>query len=326
MAARKAETMEVKHAAPLKVWLAAIIVVCVFSAHVSGMMQSLSESVLDPAFYTFNAERLQALADDSKGGDVKVVILGDSRVRHAIGIGGENPEETYTTPGGKTVRFLRIVDDWAMFERFEPLLDDVFAAKPDMIVLVSHMFVRYWKTAALLKGARDQIVQSVFLVDKDIDIAEEPYTPAEMQFRDSCEDLMDMSKPPMTQEEAVEFILSQVNNFTGVGTHHRNYEHGLRFIRDAAWRGTAVVVVDLPWAKEMDRIIGTQLRDTAAQFKSELRGTENVRLLENPPRIPSEDFCLDFRHMDRNGRATYTQWLLPELLRGVDEMVGGETP
>jgi len=120
-------------APPLLAWLwaaafAALAVAAFF--HLAGKL-AMPQS---QAFLTFNQERVEAFASAQAPDALRIALLGNSRLKYGT-LGEAELAALAADLGHRPMRFLRLVNNWAVFEDFAALESAILAARPDVVVL-----------------------------------------------------------------------------------------------------------------------------------------------------------------------------------------------
>lgn len=307
--------------APAGAWRVVAFLMFIFAIYISHVMYSEnSHWFYIGGFEEYNGKRLQALADIPDDGSLRVVILGDSRVKYGVGL-GIDPAEVVTAPDGARIRALRISENWGVFQRFALLADDIFAARPDIIITQPEMLVRDWKRISALKYMRDQMAHNYFMVETDILTEVDPDEaraaehmvgdrldstgPEAMQFRTPCLNFF--------KEDSFEARMDgQYNRLLGFFTDGPSARTAQAFIDAARSQGIAVVLLNTPHTEIYYKYIDKTFRPAVSAALDATVKKPGVFYIDPPHDWGNEYYC-DPKHLNKKGRAELTEWLVGEL-------------
>lgn len=94
------------------------------------------------AFYEFNAPRVDEFAARVDDGAYGVVLFGDSRLRNGLPL-QDDLGELLSDASGQDVAVLRIVNDWAIYDDFEPFVPAIVQAEPDLVIVQEELRERH---------------------------------------------------------------------------------------------------------------------------------------------------------------------------------------
>src|SRR5262245_48215264 len=103
----------------------------------------LVEAPASQGFIDFNLERVREFRDrhDPKPADtLRIVLIGNSRLKNAT-IDSQVLEQRSVGAGAKRIESFRLVANWAVFENFVPLLDEIRALHADVYVIQMDLLV-----------------------------------------------------------------------------------------------------------------------------------------------------------------------------------------
>ena len=271
---------------PIIVWVYAILfAVVVFSL----FLLVLEKKPIPPseAFHRYNAARLHALREAASGHRVRIVLLGDSRLRYST-----HEDDLFAADVsrhlGKPVKSVRLVSNWAVFGDFEPLTTDILAAEPDLIVIQEEQLAKRRAQPISMLMAREYMRWRVAGVG--------PWNPgnldqAALQHENRC--------GVLNQENAYE-RLERVSRWVDGDPTGNTAKRVLQFMDRAQKRGIATVLLTIP--------ITTIGEEVLPSFKYE----SDRQTLAMDQVIPDTAFC-DVVHMNETGRTIYSKWLAGSL-------------
>lgn len=239
------------------------------------------------AFHLHNAARLERLAQAVEDGALGVVLLGDSRLRYATPQ-DESISALLSESLGRAVSAVRIAHDWAVYDDFAGLAPLILEARPALVVLQEELFAKERETPGRLLLGREYLLWRI--------TGRGPWNPGgkdqELYQREQrCEVLADVDAE-VRKEKVFLWV-----RFDPSGA---NAEAIAAFQRQAEAQGTAIAVLTIPVTADARAVIpGYDHPDDA-------------RTLAMKGGVPDQDFC-DPVHMDPEGRAAFTAWLIPNL-------------
>lgn len=236
------------------------------------------------AFYDFNAARVEQFASRTEAGALGVVMLGDSRMRY----GTETDDvlsAALTQQLGTEVAVLRLVNNWAVFEDFEPLTPIIADANPSLVVIQNELRVKNRASTAGSLIKREYLKWRIF--------GSGPWNPGDLdqtylQFEMRCEVLLD---------EDVEARRERVFRWVDFDEAGPNATKVAAFVADLERSSAAVRYLTVP---------------ITSAGQTGLPGIEPVAApdgLGPDFEITDDHFC-DIVHMNPEGRELYTDWFV----------------
>jgi hypothetical protein len=285
-------------APPLVAWLwaaaFALLAVTAF-LHAAGQV-SIPRS---QAFLAFNRERAEAFASASRPDELRVVLIGNSRVKYGTldeaGLG-----ELAADQGHGRMRFLRLVNNWAVFEDFAPLEDTVLAARPHVVVIQTELLAQERAERARAVLLRDYVEWLAFgrglwnpgNVDQ-----------AELQHGTPC--------AHETGPNAIEEREQRVRHWLRIEPDGASARLARAFVRRATAQGATVVLLDVPRTSAMEDATADASGEIQASASRLIAAQPQVRVLE-PAGPPDQLYC-DLVHMDEPGRRAFSALLVVAL-------------
>ena len=267
---------------PLDVWLYSLAFGLGFTYIFFTWVLSVAPPSAD--FTEFNSKRLKKLNDENISNELKIVMLGDSRLRYAT-FADKEMEESLTLRLGVPVKVTRIVNNWAVFHDFSRLTISIFSASPDLIVIQGnllskgraevankfiareYLFWRYFKTNSWNPGGLDQSTLQHEMRCTALNIGETVEERKKRTFK-----WIHFNEGSLSQNE--------IN----------------RFLTSTTARRIPVLFISIPI---------TTVAKEGLPFPSKLP-LETV--WEIPEPIVDSYFC-DIVHMNKKGRTIYSKWL-----------------
>ncbi len=275
-------------------WAAALGFVAVAGALVATVHVEVPPS---EAFEAFNRDRLRAFAEGPRDAGLRVVLLGNSRLKFAtlLDAPADGPDAAVVP--------LRIANDWAVFSDFAPLADDILGARPDAVVIQAALLAQERGNVAGLRLLRDYAEWRA--------VGRGQWNPGRidqhaLQFGRDC---VGEFTP-----EAVDARLERTGRWLTLDPAGGNHQALRAFVARAAELGIAVVVVRIPSVALYEEAAGAALDGAVATGLAALPGDAGVRLLRFPDGLDQGHYC-DIVHMNERGRVRFTAWLVDALHR-----------
>jgi hypothetical protein len=287
-----------EQAPPLVAWLwaaafAALMVTAFF--HAAGQV----EIPQSQAFLEFNQRRVNEFAERRKTEELRVVMLGNSRLKYGTldedQLAGLAAESGY----GQT-RFLRLVNNWAVFEDFASLRDALLAARPHVLVIQLELLAQERAQDARALLLREYAQWRIF--------GRGPWNPgdvdqAELQYATPCAD----GQSP----EALEERKRRIRRWLRFQPDGPSSRLARAFIAQATAQGTAVVLLAIPRTSTMETAFQSTSDEMLAAARRLLSHHRQIDLLE-PSGPPDRQYC-DLVHMAEPARRTFSAWLVGAL-------------
>ena len=253
-------------------------------------------------FTAYNQPRIEAFGLAGPGAGLRVVSIGNSRLKYATPDDGPFARLA-ATAGLERASFLRIIGNWAVFEDFEPLVEDLLALEPDVIVLQVELL-----GVARAHRARRMILGE-FAAWQLLGLG--PWNPLNVNHR-----AVQTLKPCL--ETHSEDYLKDRLRLTDIWVMDDSQAAGARrardFVRRAAAVGTQVALVTVPMSASWEALHPSD-RPSLMRLAEDLgRSSDNVHVLRYPVRLSDDRYC-DPIHMNPRGGAEYSDWLIGELAR-----------
>jgi len=244
------------------------------------------------AFAAFNEARLADLSATKRDSTARVVMLGNSRLKYAT-----LTDDDLMRRAGAGTAIVRIVNNWAIFTDFEPLLESILQTAPTLIVLQEDLLGDGWSFLNKLRHARQYVRWKLFgagawnpgVIDQRA-----------LQFDTPCSGEV--------SERAVEQRLARtelwlVHDSDGVAA-----AAAYRFIERALSAGTDVVVLSIPRSGPMEAARPVTLLDDPPEALR--RAGVDVWRYTDPL---ADDYFCDTIHINAEGRERFSRWLLDNL-------------
>ena len=287
-------------APPLLAWLwavplAALAVAAFF--HAAGEVQ-IPES---QAFFDFNQGRAGEFAGSPEGDELRVAMLGNSRLKYAT-LHDARLAGLAADLGYGRMRFLRLVNNWAVFEDFAPLADAILAARPHVIVLQLDLLAQERAERARALLLREYVEWLMF--------GRGPWNPGDIDQTDL------QYGTPCARDHAPETLQERkrrVQRWLLVQSDGPSSRLARGFVAQAAAQGTAVVLLALPRTSTMEiaaRAASAEMRAAAERL---ILLEPEVGLVE--PARPADELYCDLVHMDEPARDAFSAELLGALAR-----------
>jgi hypothetical protein len=281
----------------LALWRRSAVVVAVIILTLISTIASV-DAPASQAFIEFNHQRVREFRDrhDPKHPHtLRVVMLGNSRLKNAT-IDAEQPALSATDPRPERIESFRLVANWAVFRNFEPLLDEIRGLRADVYVIQMDLLVeemapsfqhqlafRYlrWLTAG--KGVWTW------------------YEPKKEQLDLVC-----------TNESEPEMRATRAETKLIVDPSAASPQMAQDFIAAVTAAGARVLLVSVPKSEPFERIMPSVSPTMIATARQIANSTPGVTIAAYPNALPIDHFC-DVTHLNREGAAAYSRWLVDRL-------------
>lgn len=274
---------------------AAILSIVVFALIGLGLAVGAPPS---QAYYDFNLQRLREFQNThpTKGPDtLRVVMLGNSRLKNGT-IAAADIDRWASQHGYSRIESFRLVANWAVFRNFAPLLEQIRTLQPDVYVVQMDLLVD--DMAPVFKN------QLAFTYLRWLTAGEGTwswYEPREEQLGLVC---TNEAQPEMRAARAVLKLTGDPQS--------ESPRMARAFIRDVARAGAKVVLVTVPKSTAFEQVspsVTETMLTAARQLATEL---PMVRVMPFSRSLPDDHFC-DVTHLNRQGAAAYSRWLVEQL-------------
>lgn len=249
------------------------------------------------AFLEFNGPRVDAFSTKSRDDGYRVLLLGNSRLKYAT---WPQSELDALTADASDIDVLRLVNDWATFSDFEPLLDEIFEHAPDLVVIQLELMSQERSSTANVRFLRLYLKWLLF------GSTNESWNPgyldqAGIQYDTTCAGIT-------PTPAAVEQRLSRTGEWLTHDPQGHSALAARRFVETLRRRGVQVAFLSIPRTSEMEAA-----RPEGALTAGSLSDAERAAIWRYPHQIPAESFC-DTIHLNENGRQPFSEWLERRIL------------
>lgn len=258
-----------------------------------------------------NTAMLTQMADPAWKDDVRVVVLGNSRLRYAMTYGFD-PADPVTLPDGRRLRIVQYSENVAMFDQYAPLWPYIIQAHPDLVVMVDMLVTTQRRAGEMSLQNFSGLINDYVRRKLRGDTPRSEWEAGRHNITDSC--VVDFNARDV--QDRLIFAAHRDNHSL---TDNPNAEHARSAIRQARLAGITVAVLRFPSNHEgydpygvpADKIdyyglgyVPTREQLLPAQYK-------DVRWLEYA-RQPLSSFC-DFVHFNAQGRKAFSAWFLAQV-------------
>lgn len=262
-----------------------------------------------------NAGLIPALNAATEPGDIKVVVLGNSRVRYGFAHGFD-PAEPVKLPDGRTMHVVQFSEDVALFEQYQALWPYIIMAKPDLIVFTDMLVSTQRRAAKVSLTNMSDVIFGALTRVVTGRTAEEEWDAARRNINDNCPEVL---KSTHVQDRLI-FTAHRDNHAL---ENNPNADAARAALRQAQMAGIPVAMLRFPSntpayepynvPRHLIDFYGLGYVPTPEQFLPEQY--KDVKWLEYPR--PSPDQYCDFVHFNPKGRESFTEWLLARIAESV---------
>ena len=235
-------------------------------------------------FAEYNSARFSELTTK----ETRVILLGDSRMRYAI------HSEPKIAPMlekrlNRPVNILRIVNNWAVFDDFSPLIKDIVEFSPDLIVLQKELYTKTRSPYAVKVMAHKYWLWKIF--------GNGLWNPGNL---DQSALQNEMRCLVLNKHETVEGRKKRAYKWFNFSASGRSQESLKRFLKQANDKRIPYVFLSIP--------ITTRAKESLPNADID---TVPSAIAPNFI-IQDHNFC-DLVHMNTVGREQYSKWLVNNL-------------
>jgi hypothetical protein len=282
--------------AALLPWMLAGALLCL-AALVLGWNAARAVPPPPAGFVDFNLERLRNLQQQLSGAERVVVLLGDSRLKYVV------PDEAdfaraLAEQTGHPTRVVRVVNNLAVFADFAPLLAEIDALDPDLIVVQRDLLHKDRPVLHAVELRRAQLLHRL-TSRAGSQVQREQQ---ELQFGLPCWQRENSRRQVAVGPQALQAKLDAVRQVIELRPDGGSPLQARRFVADRARLGMRVAILELQSAPRYESF----LRERNAQ-PAELPALGVQRWIA--PSQPDEHFC-DLTHLSRDGGREVGGWLL----------------
>lgn len=253
------------------------------------------------AFEQYNLGRVEDFSKRSANADIRVVLLGNSRLKYAT-LPDDEFSRLLSDTSGRHVEVLRMVNNWAVFHDFAELLDPIAQLKPDIVVLQLQLFGQERALAA-----RSLILQDY--ADWLISGQREPWNPggidqSALQTAVPC--VHDFSAA------ALRARLARTRQWLSFEPDSESGRKARKWARAEAEASVKVVILSIPRTPTIEQATGVDFDESSSQVISKLLRKPGIYFARFDQPMSQEAFC-DVVHMNEQGRQRMSAWLAEQL-------------
>lgn len=255
------------------------------------------------SFRWFNQNRIQAVAEKAQRspGSVTVVALGPSRLRMAT-LDEREMADLGAGTGLDRLHFLRIVRDSAEFADFEPMLDEIVALRPAMLLLDIDLLFKQRRALVSYHGYLLRLVGTVtrgtpYEVDQ-----------VNLQYGRSCLDAADDERRAAEEARHIDFRADSPA-----------YARVRAFAERARAAGIRVALVHLRGAAAAEERAFGVGNDYKPDALARLEADRGVDVWRFPDRLHRADSYCDSASLAPAARAAASAWLVGRVAAALGE-------
>jgi hypothetical protein len=287
-----------KQAPPLLAWLwagaFAALTVAAF-CYAAGRV----EIPQSQAYLEFNHRRVSDFAAPPEGNELRVVMLGNSRLKYAT-LAEEQLASLAADLGYGRMRFFRLVNNWAVFEDFAALGDAILAARPHVVVIQLDLLAQERAEGAQALFLREYVAWLMF--------GRGPWNPGDL---DQTE--LQYGTPCVTgrSPNALEQRKRRVRRWLRTRSDGPSALLAGAFVARAAAQEAVVVLLPVPRTSSMEASVRSGNDEMLAVANRLIAGQPAIHLLA-PGRPTDRQYC-DLVHMAEPARRGFSAWLVGAL-------------
>lgn len=237
------------------------------------------------AFTEFNESRIDAFAAEVDQGAYGIVLLGDSRFRNAVPL-DDALADRLGVATGRDIAVLRVVNDWATYDDFAPLVPSMLAAEPAMVVMQEELRERQRGEQASELIQREYLWWKLFGRDS--------WSAGE------ADQAALQTDPTCAQDDGVEGRLLRFQRWLHLDADGPTAERLADFDNQLSQSGIARLFIAIPVTSAAQQGLPTVSPAPSAH-----------RIAPTEP-IGDEHFC-DVVHLNQTGHELFTDWFIDEI-------------
>lgn len=260
----------------------------------------------------FASEVIAEFAEAKKQADVSVVMLGNSRLRHAATF-GFHPAELVTLPDGRKLAGVQFALNAARFELYEWFSHRLLQAQPDVLIIQNSVISNALGQGPTFLKVSEIVFSYYYNLLVGVDERKEWWDDRLWILKD-C----NFAYNKANANRRIQFMEKDAHS---LGPENQNYKMAQDFIRQMRMQGTKIVVISvLPYMQHFDKqgvpldildFHGLGYYPTPEQL---LPGQYNKVMWATyeAPENGTRQFCDDV-HFNDDGRAAFMNWLLQNI-------------
>lgn len=263
--------------------------------------------------YLAQLDLLQTIRDHKNSDDLTVIMMGNSRLRHASTFGFDPNEEIINLPDGRRIFALQFAEDVAMFSSYKDIWLHILASKPDILIVQDMLFTTARRTEAMSLKAVSKVIYDYY------DMIRQGMEPLDEWNRERNHIIDEMCVKDFNRQAMQDRIIFGAYRDNHSLTDNDNTVAMRGAISQALDAGIKVMIMRLPTNEKAIAKFGIEPHvvdyfglgfiPSKQQLLPDLK--DKVTWLEYPA-PGTEQFC-DFSHLNEQGRDNYSDWLLRQL-------------
>ena len=245
---------------------------------------------------------------------LKIVLLGNSRLRHAFTAGTQEPE-TLVLPDGRKAVFLHFSYDAATFEDFKTITAPLLKEKPDFLIVQDGVISNSRRDTSFIRG----LSASLLNYSKIRMAGHEPFDAwllRRSHIMDTCYESFARNRI------ATQVEIMQKRDKHDLSPLNPSYKLAREFLHKAVNAEIPVAVLriksnesmleDAGYPKDAVDFHGLEENPSKTDLLPEIRKNVFWMFYETPK--GGDHYC-DIVHLNKEGRAVFQSWLLDELAK-----------
>jgi hypothetical protein len=285
---------------------AVIIFYLMLDAAVAGLE---SNNALD-----LNTQIIEQFDKASQDADISMIMIGNSRLRYAATFGFD-PQEIVTLPDGRTMAALQFANNAAEFSYYGGFSDNILLARPDYIVLMDMLLTNLRPPGRGAATKYSKMIYEAWIERRKGMNSEDAWHYDRHHLQLACYAYY----TPKFMNDRIAATAARDRHYLDPEVND-NIPAIREFIRKARAMGTKVIILHLPLNTDvLDEYgvpyhylnaYGLGAKPTKQQMLPELH--DDVIWMNYPEKIGRNHYC-DFIHLNKAGRAKFTEWFLREI-------------
>lgn len=264
-------------------------------------------------FASYDRKMVEWIYEDEFKDDLKIIMLGNSRLRNALLAGGAEPGKV-TLPDGRRAVILQFSNDAASFADYDTVTDMIVEKEPDIVVVQDSVMTNRHVKYPFIASTAESLL-------KYTEIAMQSAEPFELWVsrRSDLTDACFESFAKYRIEDHINMMQRQDRHM--LAPENELHEKAIEFIEALVERDVPVAVLDIKSNTELLRDAGYSAG--AVDFfglaerpqKSDLLPALHQQvywLSFNPPADGRDVYC-DVVHLNDKGRERFKNWIVGEM-------------
>lgn len=244
--------------------------------------------------------------------DLKIIMLGNSRLRNAFLKGLKQPDRL-SLPDGRSAAILQFNYDASVFNDYRAITDAIIKQKPDLLVIQAGVITNTHAAIPYITRISGNLVLYAHILMQDMS-SDEAWFFRRTHVIETCFDNF------ATRRVAAHVALLKQRDRHIIGPENESYMQAQDFVSRLIKQGTSVIVMQIESNKKLLDMAGHNTLDVdfngldsyPAPADILPESYDKVRWLSYKAPQNNNIYC-DIVHLNEKGRVLFEKWLLPRL-------------